>query len=129
VLGVGTLWHLQKFLQYLKYITLELIPLTILLYPLSSHSWNSFFFELGSHNNFAWVSFRLQSSYLHLPHSWDYSAAPPCLCPALSYKFAPKEKLQGEIMAQEVKTLRDSSPEKNKLGKYQKVEMVTEEVH
>jgi hypothetical protein len=32
LLGVGTLWHLQEFLQHNKYTILELTPFTILLY-------------------------------------------------------------------------------------------------
>jgi hypothetical protein len=33
VLGGGTLWHLWRFLQCIKYITLEFTPSTIFLYP------------------------------------------------------------------------------------------------
>jgi hypothetical protein len=38
VLGVGTLWHLQKFLQHIIVNILSIV----LLYPPLPHSWNSF---------------------------------------------------------------------------------------
>jgi hypothetical protein len=41
VLSGGTLCHLQKFLQYIKYCILESIPSISLLYSLP-HFWNSF---------------------------------------------------------------------------------------
>jgi hypothetical protein len=41
VLGGNTLWHLQNFLQCIKYIILELTPSSTLYLPLPP-SWNSF---------------------------------------------------------------------------------------
>jgi hypothetical protein len=41
VLGGGTLWHLQRFLQCIKYIILELTPSTTFPYPSSPDFWNS----------------------------------------------------------------------------------------
>jgi hypothetical protein len=42
LLGRGTLWHLQKSLQCIRYIILEFFPSTILLFSPCPHSWNSF---------------------------------------------------------------------------------------
>jgi hypothetical protein len=42
VLGGGILEYLQRFLQCIKYIILELTPLTVLFHPPFPDSWNSF---------------------------------------------------------------------------------------
>jgi hypothetical protein len=42
VLGGDTFCHLQKFLQYIKYITLEFTPPSFFFILSSLHSWNNF---------------------------------------------------------------------------------------
>jgi hypothetical protein len=65
------MWHLQKFLQYIKYITLEFTPFTIQLYPFA-HPWTGF---SKYHFPFSYVC------TVFAPYSPSFTLSPPSIPP------------------------------------------------
>jgi hypothetical protein len=76
--SVGTLWHLQKFLEYLSWIhPLHHSPLSL---P-SPHSWNHF--------NRSHFSIFVHECIVFPLHSASFTL---CLCPSLSHWYQPPER-------------------------------------
>jgi hypothetical protein len=72
MLGGGTLPHLQKFLQCMKYIILEFTPSNTFLYPSSLHSQNTF-----NRLSLCWVFLRFWTICLGLASNQDPLPLPP----------------------------------------------------
>jgi hypothetical protein len=94
VLDGGTLWPLQKFLQYIKYIILEITHSTIFLHLPSPHSWHSFnryHFSMYIHVNTVFARYS-HSHNLSLPPPLPLYQPPGRTCSAFLFSEFVKEK-------------------------------------
>jgi hypothetical protein len=73
VLGGGTLWHLQRFLQYINCIILEFIPPPLFFIPPPPDSWNSY-------NRYHYCIFMYVHTFFAL-YSPSYPLSPPTISP------------------------------------------------